>query len=187
MTYRFSAANRANLERLADYLESLPRNYKHFDMKTFVNEYAPGADTDAIIEYALHNGGVNQCGTVACAVGHGPAAGFLFSRRMPSLWIEGKPNWFAYTARFFLSSKRGQNVMFDWLFGEEWVSVDNHHYGAAARIRYALAGNPLPEDLVNNERWDSYDCMDVNPSEKHRRLYRDYDKRTLARRARATA
>lgn len=56
-----------NLARLATYLESLPSDYANFDMGVFAHREGYDIDTPCEMTY--------ECGTVACAVGHAPAAG----------------------------------------------------------------------------------------------------------------
>lgn len=127
-------SQRANLRKLADYLESLPEDYRHFDMHDYMGNDASAA----ALEYARKNGGVEQCGTVACAVGHGPAAGILFRPSDFTRNWDGTPalSWGSYSRRF---TPRGYDEPeFDWAFGSYWRSLDNHHWGAAARIRYLL-------------------------------------------------
>lgn len=147
-------AQRNNLKKLATYLESLPEDYEHFEMDIFISQPdVCGSDEPEFAKYARENGGVAQhgCGTVACAVGHGPAAGVLFR---PSdmgnaiRWIHDKgyvsfkvPVWDRYSNRFC----NEDTALWSWLFGGQWSDFDNHHWGAAARIRYVLAGKPLPE------------------------------------------
>lgn len=116
--------NRDNLAHLATYLEALPADYQHFDMSMYMNG-------DDETEYALGNAPLLHCGTVACACGHGPAAG------MPLLPSEIRWNigdWGAYTERVFELTAAED----DFLFAGFWESFDNTHQGAAARIRYLL-------------------------------------------------
>lgn len=149
---------RRNLTKLADYLEGLPKGYRHFDMFDFITP-SDEADESVITHYALHNGGVASCGTVACALGHGPAAGVLFRREELSF---GAPDWWRYAKRFVEDDECPE---FDWAFGSEWRDVDNHHWGAAARIRYLLK-HGAPEGFKYGDA-----------SRSHRRLYREFDKR----------
>jgi len=156
-----SRAQLKNLGLLADYLEKLPADYSHFDMGLFIgekDEYGnPKSDIDHLYaEYAKKNGGVDQhgCGTVACAIGHGPAAGILFKKEelgKDDLWDDNEDEWVEVTTPFWHSySGRFANIhspMWNWLFGSEWDRADNHHHGAAARIRYILAKKPLPENF----------------------------------------
>lgn len=101
---------RANLERLAAHL-SLGVTNRRFDMEHFSD-----ADHDPY----------EECGTVACAAGHGP-----------SLGIAALPNetWAAYVPRVFIG---GNAPAYDWLFGGGWHRTDNTPAGAAERIRVAL-------------------------------------------------
>ena len=121
--------NRANLEKLATYLERLPADYDHFTMWT----YCASDDDEAITRYALKNGGLAKCGAVACAVGHGPAAGILLNESEITSW--GAPNWNDYAARLIGSS---YDENYEWAFDTLWTDYDNTHQGAAARIRYLL-------------------------------------------------
>lgn len=104
----------ANCKKLATYLLELPDDYDQFDMWWYTQNGEPPQNTD--------------CGTVACAAGHGPAAG-----------IEPKPNegWESYTKRVFSSSH--------WMFASTWSRHDNTAHGAAKRIIYALRNRTLPE------------------------------------------
>lgn len=128
--------NRENLEKLASYLESLPTGYKHFGMKTFVEQGGMS------FEQADRSPMAGDCGTVACAVGHGPAAG------IPPLPIDGDADcwgedWFEYSDRVF-----GLNdPEWTWCFSGSWQMIDNTHHGAAKRIRHMLA-HGVPDDGV---------------------------------------
>ncbi len=121
---------RANLEKLASYLEGLPEDYAHFDMGLYVDD---NGDDDAVAHYARHNGGVASCGTTACAVGHGPAAGVLVDEIFITRW---SISWGQYARMAFGCGPGSQ--FFEWLFSEDWSDVDNTHHGAAARIRAFL-------------------------------------------------
>jgi hypothetical protein len=150
MSKVLTPARRARLEKLAAYLEELPADYAHFDMTTYVAE---DKGDESLKKYALHNGGVQHCGTAACAVGHGPAAGIFMPKSVAARF--GKDPfyrvWNAYAQLFIgpdrLSPKSANSDYFEWLFGEDWNTVDNSHYGAAARIRYLL-DKGLPEDFL---------------------------------------
>ena len=134
--------NKENLLKLAAYLDTLPLDYKHFEMSDFMQE----GDPEKYTVYALENGGVaTTCGAVACAVGHGPSAGFLFNCdelvRGMSYNAAGefvkllKPDWYSYTDRVFVSPN---SEAFDFMFGGAWSAWDNTPCGAAARIRFAV-------------------------------------------------
>lgn len=121
--------NRENLLRLATYLETLPADYGDFDMSTF----ALDNEGDEISPRQV----LSSCGTVACAAGHGPAAGLT---PLPE-----DHNWSIYCKRVFgLSVMDETHREFDWCFGGAWDLVDNTHHGAAKRIRHMLDhGLPL--------------------------------------------
>lgn len=144
--------NRANLIKLAEYLDTLPDDYMSFSMDVFLtaaNSLRDALPTSRSRDYALHNGGVGECGAVACAVGHGPAAGILFDND-PSLFFpeSGRPDWDAYIDRYLIDDYKAYtpeaSKAFDWMFGGSWHSIDNTPSGAAARIRYLLDGKPIP-------------------------------------------
>lgn len=170
--YKFSPTNIKNLTKLADYLESLSPYYRHFGMDSFVRD---ADDLEALVKYAKENGGVQHCGSAACAVGHGPSAGILFKpSQLVDRWYSGEflPNWDSYTKNFIseychetTSVEHGKN-MFEWLFGGEWEGIDNHHYGAAARIWYILDGNKIPEDFEES----------LYAAPKHKLAYKPYRK-----------
>lgn len=153
-------SQRRNLAKLATYLESLPRRYRHFEMSDFTGL---NADDPSILKYAQHNGGIASCGTVACAVGHGPAAGILFRREEIrfDMWDQVyRADWWTYGTRF----APDEDGHFDWAFGGDWSGVDNHHWGAAARIRYLLKHGGPPNGFED-------------AALKWRKHYREFDKR----------
>jgi hypothetical protein len=170
--YDLTRTNRNRLAKLADKLESLPLRYKHFNM----NIYIDYTNLQAARVYAQKNGGVNQCGTVACALGHGPAAGVFFPKTMIGDryrfdFDSAGLDWRGY-ATLFIGDKTNQDPIWHWLFGGAWEGCDNHHYGAAARIRYVLADLPLPEAFLKS--------VARHPStfrRQHRAAYRSFDKR----------
>jgi hypothetical protein len=161
--------NRSNLARLAAYLESLPLTYADFDMDDFIDPWEE-ADPQLKVKYALENGGVGAvCGTVACAVGHGPSAGMLFQKDeiISAEGDEGepRPDWWAYGRRVF--GLTSGNPEFLWLFGAMWSDRDNTHRGAAARIRYYL-DRGLPECMAENP------YHSLLPDEAVPDLYKEY-------------
>jgi hypothetical protein len=116
---------RGNLLKLAEYLEHLPPE-REFDMSTFADRYD-------LIPFTLSVAHRLECGTIGCAVGHGPCAG-----------IDPEPGeeWTCYSDRVFVEHGSDE---WDWLFDMEWADVDNTPQGAAARIRYLLE-HGLPYD-----------------------------------------
>lgn len=113
-----TAEQRDNLAKLADYLESLPNNYAGFHMDRFMRYI-----DDAGYSNQPYTATLGPCGSVGCAVGHGPAAG-----------IDPVPNedWLSYAYRVF-----GADT-FDWCFAGSWAFTDNTISGAVARIRHLL-------------------------------------------------
>jgi hypothetical protein len=118
-----SAQQVLNLVTLATYLRNLPDDYTRFDMFSFYDNkfHTYNSPKDAL---AL----ANSCGTVACAVGHGPVAG---------VQTYSGESWSEYTARCFCPD---DSPVFEFLFDDAWTVRDNTPQGAAARIAYLLAG-----------------------------------------------
>lgn len=78
---------------------------------------------------------LTDCGTVGCAVGHGPYAG------IPKTTEE---SWNEYAERCFCVNL---GMIFEYLFHSDWAQIDNTPTGAAKRIRYALDfGIPKPTE-----------------------------------------
>lgn len=127
--------HRANLEQIAEYLERLPSDYAHFSMRYFNTMRTADA-----IRYGRENGGLEKygsCGTVACVVGHGPAAGILVPESCINIDYSGTyaVDWLIYMEEMF-----GHDA-YNWCFSDGWASFDDTFRGAAARIRYYLAND----------------------------------------------
>ena len=120
--------NRRNLKILAHYLDKLPANYRHFEMNRFYGYIGQFTVPE-------HYTPPPQCGTCACAAGHGPAAGLSLN--------PDDNNWMNYIVRVFgfsYDSREGQ-----WCFGGMWEDIDNTPQGAAKRIFHMLQ-HGVPED-----------------------------------------
>lgn len=186
--------NVENCEKLAAYLESLPEDYQDFGMQAYIYPH-----NDAALEkYALQNGGVSSCGTAACAIGHGPAAGIYFPEDDDSLWHTSyqilypdgpntgrpvysdekarTPSWSAYSHRMFINPRTGADqgqLLWDWCFGSGWSSADDTPHGAAKRIRYLLdrldREYPIPE--FEGSEFDDLDLQWVHIAEFYVALY----------------
>lgn len=139
----------ANLSTLATYLEALPPDYAHFDMADYwgltppVNSVAP-----------------DECGTVACAAGHAPAALGITAAMLTDLGLLSRDGirWNRFIDLFLLAhpdhgddvpsmSFREQRPDWAWMFSDRWAAYDNTPAGAAARIRYYLIAGVPPEFL----------------------------------------
>jgi hypothetical protein len=79
-----------------------------------------------------------ECGTSACAIGHGPLYG---------IQRKSGEGWEAYTYRVFLPQAfysenyelyYTRSDAWQWMFGPQWAAVDNTPKGAAKRIYYFL-------------------------------------------------
>lgn len=157
MTIGHDEQQRANLDKLATYLENLPEDYEHFEMSDYMDNSR--ISIERLTDYARHNGGVAACGTVACAIGHGPAAGILFEDEdfgktyFPGVGtLDNAPDWSKYSLRFV--DRQGEDMAFNWMFAGRWHTYDNTHRGAAARIRYYLDhGVPEGAEYYNLEKF----------------------------------
>ena len=164
--------NVENCERLAAYLESLPEGYSNFDMSDFILNTGNLEDQ---IDYAKNNGGVHKCGTAACAVGHGPAAGILFPEDK-KYWVPhtGAPAWFTYSQLFINNSHGARSIaLWSWCFGGDWSLCDDTPHGAAKRLRYLIANlhkrEPIP--LYDGRQFDSFSLHCENTAEFYMELY----------------
>ena len=160
--------HRANLAKLAAYLDTLPDDYEAFEMRTFFGAARNiQADPDVEADYGLHNGGVDKCGAVACAIGHGPSAGILLPPALISD-LTKRVNWWGYIDRFFIPESRETEYAFAWMFGADWSLVDNTPRGAAKRIRFYLQNG---HGFTFDDDWGDYD---TTPNKSHLALYQDY-------------
>jgi hypothetical protein len=140
---KLTKAQKRNLETLANYLDSLPPDYTHFDMATYLGHDGDcGEDPEEILQEGHTQEYIQNCGTVACAVGHGPAAGIKL-RRSELFDSYSEIDWNDYSARVFgchPTNYEYQPECWHFLFSSDWSECDNTPQGAAARIRYILAG-----------------------------------------------
>lgn len=163
-TYHFDGnsfrMNVHNMTKLGSYLYSLPRNYKDFEMSQFarVQDYeklAKAFNLDFDDSYDFISSPITSketdiesnanviplnCGTAACAVGHGPNAGIK-----PKKGEE----WGDYSYRTLIDSVSDcehvdGNIAWEWCFSGEWSEYDNHHWGAARRINYLIKHKRVP-------------------------------------------
>ena len=117
---------RANLARLADYLDALPEDYALFDMSTYYHQ-SPA-----------------RCGTIACAVGHGPAAGIGPTADT----VERQLGWIRYAAIYLGVDRQADHRSHRFLFDGAWCTRDNTPRGAARRIRHWLEHGTPPGGTV---------------------------------------
>lgn len=126
---------RNNLRRLAKYLRMLPPDYDKFEMAVHLQFSLDNWNRPSV--YA----GPVPCGAVACAVGHGPAAGIKPSPDS-LLRYTGSIIWSRYAENEFGVSR--ESWEWDYMFGGGWTYVDNTPQGAANRIDHFLK-HGLPE------------------------------------------
>jgi len=128
-------AYRQNLRRLAYYLSEFHETPScRFDMTEF--------DEDRNRHFS--GGPVLDCGSVGCAIGHGPYAGIT---------KRSNESWFDYTTRVFLpwsNEYKLSSIAWGWCFSEAWAGTDNSPGGAAARISWLLKYG-VPDD-ANEQR-----------------------------------
>jgi hypothetical protein len=121
--------HRENLLKLADYLDKLPDDYEQFHMYSYMAQRS----SYGWATFDLNEKPKPECGTVACAVGHGPAAGIR---------IYGDWDWESYADRVFGELPYDD---FSYMFGSSWCDTDNTPKGAAARIRTFVELGKAPE------------------------------------------
>ena len=159
MTNYITQEQLENLGKLADYLERLPEDYEGFDMKYYL---AIGGGQEVNIEdlnsgefqYRLtvdDNNMFTECGTVACAVGHGPSAGIHLSHDDTS--------WPDYAERVFGAAMNGEsfrNEVWDYLFDANWgYGPEATAADAAKRIRIFLSEG-IPADFTGAKVQEHY-------------------------------
>jgi hypothetical protein len=129
--------NKKNLLQLATYL--LSGNLKAaFDMED-TTEWGSCPDNNELL-FKMNE--ATTCGSVGCALGHGPYAGIEKYQ---------EENWPSYQERAFGLDKYGGGSEFAWVFHESWARVDNTPEGAGKRILYLLKyGLPDNCDLQRN-------------------------------------
>lgn len=128
MNYPFDPTpeQRANLERLALHL-SLDVTNMRFDMRCYCMD-----DEEQTLNPRDY-----ECGTAACAVGHGPSLGIQLLLR---------ESWSEYAGRAFGADINGWPDAFDWMFSAGWYWRYPTARDAADRIRYALR-HGIPENV----------------------------------------
>ena len=125
--------NRDNLEKLADLLETVVPP-PEFHMTSYIRDskgYNVLPEDFELEQY-------QECGTVACACGHGPMAGIPVKK--------SDDNWAKYSERVF--DLESWSIAWDFLFHPYWVGTDNTPKGAAARIRLMLDQGSQSENVV---------------------------------------
>ena len=114
-----------------------------FNMKAFMSDNNGDLNIDLATLEIYH-----ECGTSACAVGHGPLFGIPVS--------SDDNNWFGYCFRVF--GVEDPSSAWRWLFHASWGATDNTPTGAAARILYFLDhGIPLEFHSVYQFDYDDTD------------------------------
>lgn len=113
--------NKENLLKLATYLLSGELK-ADFNMRDYNG-------------YGICGEYLTDCGTVGCAIGHGPYAG------IPKTTFE---SWDNYASRVFTADFRALL----WCFSSFWDAVDNTAEGAAKRILYLLRTGSAPDDYM---------------------------------------
>lgn len=130
--YGLTEEQRANLAKLADYLETQAKS-ETFGMREFYVVIDEDDDDGDFIPPDAPEAVEHPCGTVACAIGHGVSAGVPV--------IEGEYNWVDYANRAFGADiYHGGSEVWNTCFSPDWSRVDDTPTGAAARIRHVLAG-----------------------------------------------
>lgn len=130
-----------------------------FSMRTYLRDTATNRmfwDWEAeeiparleILKEALASG--DECGTTACALGHGPLFGI---GRLNNL------SWVSYCACNFTGC--GDAETFNWLFGGQWAGIPGHDDRKSAAKRLAwhvLKGHDstYPSDVFKWDRWDEF-------------------------------
>jgi hypothetical protein len=117
---------RANLIKLANYFKRHKKLQAGFDMYDFT-DYKHRSE--------------NTCGTVGCAIGHGPHAGIPKTEK----------DWYSYSENFVSGCS---TTAFEFMFGATWKYHDNTKIGVVRRIAYFLVnGVPLVFSLHTTDKY----------------------------------
>lgn len=125
-----------NLLKLAKGLLSLPADYAHFDMECYADFSTFREGIEMRVEPCdMTPPKYNECGTVACAAGHGPL--FVTPGLPGETWDEYIKRVFGID--FYLSGALADSlsvgpIAWKYLFGPEWEGDGGGPWGAAARI-----------------------------------------------------
>ncbi len=113
----------SNLLKLANYLEDTANLKAKFSMDQYT-DHQDDYDEDFKI----------KCGSVGCAIGHGPYAGIIKHE---------DEDWYDYSRRVFTNatSQLKEDSIFTWVFHPKWKNTDNTSIGAAKRIKWFLENN----------------------------------------------
>lgn len=136
MTIVLTEEQEANLRKLSAFLKTVPDNSEHFNMASFFWHPVVG------VMYGDVTNDSYECGTVACAAGHGPAAGCGAKQRGES--------WWSYVNRtFFEYHQPGNKDLFAYLFSDGWTHFPGRETARAAarRIDYVLRTREVPRRL----------------------------------------
>lgn len=120
--------NRKDLTLLAEYLEKLPENYENFDMDKFERK---GRLLSEVVTLD------NLCDTAGCAVGHAPFVQGI-SRPKENEWWGEYSDRITFDENLLVYKSEEHKDLWDFLFGSNWVCIDNTPRGAARRIRAVL-------------------------------------------------
>lgn len=129
-----SATHESNLRKLATYLWWLPKSAFAREHKFNMSKYdnLPGTISECSSLY---------CGSIGCAIGHGPYAGIQKKRG---------ERWNEYANRVFGGYKLDHNLLTAF-FGWAWYVVDDTPRGASRRILYGLR-NGFPRISEDRDR-----------------------------------
>ena len=140
-----------NLKTLSAYLDTLPSDYKYFDMRVYACDYGGHVATNSgmVDMSAIPGKKVDNCGTVSCLAGHGITAG------IPAHFTE---HWPDYVLRVFGASQHRTDAttddayLYDWLFSGSWGSQTSKPYAGAQRnqaLEFARAKQRLRYTIDN--------------------------------------
>jgi hypothetical protein len=119
--------------------EIVNREFRNSDILNFSDhlELFNPPNTEEGVRPVLKLEDYASCGTVCCAIGHGPLAGV----EVP----EGITNWDEYCYKAFGTSV--DEHAWRWLFSYSWFKIDNTAKGAAKRIGIYLE-NGIPSNYA---------------------------------------
>ena len=122
-----------NLDKLADYLLALPKDYNMFSMAYIMIRF------DGEGRFTTCNRDVEkmpECGAVGCALGHAPLADVPY--REGEAWTAMGHRELGICCSYVEGGFMNFGLLWDYCFTGGWVDYDNSPQGAGQRIKEFL-------------------------------------------------
>lgn len=139
---RLTKAQVKNLHKLGNYLASLPSDYEHFDITSFASCVSEAYNLYGILTPHTVPAKINNCGSSACGIGHGPVIG-LRSKHNESWWSYGERVFGVIADANADLDYDGVSLWVD-VFSADWIDEHNHHHALVERLDRWLSKHSYP-------------------------------------------